>query len=83
MSGVMHGDGIDIEPQVALCDVCRHRHACYVGGRALEADVGRTSWEIHVCLGCLMRAGPLDAVDAGNGCRVESAGRVETSPAGA
>jgi hypothetical protein len=78
---VMLRDGIDVEPQVATCDVCHHRHACYVGGRAPGTDAGPSSWEIHACLGCLMRAGPWGALEAGNACRVASAGVLDASPA--
>ena len=56
MAGVMQRDGIDAEPQLATCDVCRHRHACYIGGRALGTDAGPALWETHACLGC--RCGP-------------------------
>ena len=45
----------DLEPPPATCDVCRHTHACYVGGAPSGA-----AWERHVCHGCLIRAGASD-----------------------
>ena len=83
MAGAMQRDGIDVEPQPATCDVCRHRHACFVGGYADGTDAGSTSWETHVCLGCLMRAAPMDGLDACDKCPVGSADPVEASAPGA
>ena len=71
MAAVMRRDGIDAEPPLATCDVCAHRHACYVGGHDLATDGGAVSWETHVCLGCLMRAGPIDDIEACGGCAIE------------
>ncbi len=49
------------EPPPAACDLCNHRHLCYVGGRAVvEPASGAIGWERHVCLGCLMRASRTD-----------------------
>ncbi len=45
------------DPAIASCDVCSHRHACYVGGQPAVDPAGSLRWERHVCLGCLMRAG--------------------------
>jgi hypothetical protein len=54
---------IDREPAIATCDVCGHEHACYVGGAPLRADHDVTRWQVHACLGCLMRARTPHAVD--------------------
>lgn len=44
------------EPRLARCEVCGHRHACYVAERPVPAG-GDFSWSLyHFCLGCLMRA---------------------------
>jgi hypothetical protein len=45
------------EPRPARCEVCGHRHACYVAERPEPGGHGGPSWSpYHVCLGCLMRA---------------------------
>lgn len=49
------------DPTVANCDVCRHQHACYVGGRPdVDEATGAITWERHICLGCVMRAAEPD-----------------------
>jgi len=53
------------EPRLASCDVCGHRHACYVAERPAPDGVGSSGWSsFHVCLGCLMRAADPAARDA-------------------
>ncbi len=45
------------EPRLGRCDVCGHRHACYVVDRPGQDVIDQTpSKPSHVCLGCLMRA---------------------------
>ena len=45
------------QPAVARCELCSHRHACYVAERPVPGAYGTPSWSpYHVCLGCLMRA---------------------------
>jgi hypothetical protein len=53
------------EPRLASCDVCGHRHACYVAERPDPNQAGSSAWSsFHVCLGCLMRAADPTARDA-------------------
>lgn len=45
------------EPRLARCEICGHRHACYVAERPAPAGDRDAGWAAyHVCLGCLMRA---------------------------
>jgi hypothetical protein len=40
------------EPRLASCDVCGHRHACYVAERPDPNQAGSSAWSsFHVCLG--------------------------------
>jgi hypothetical protein len=44
-------------PQLARCEICGHRHACYVVDRPGQSGPPEPRWDPYfVCLGCLMRA---------------------------
>ena len=61
--------GCDARPVHDTCDICRHPHACYLGGRPIpDPTTGATRWERHVCLGCLMRAGTPGALERCGDC---------------
>ena len=53
------------EPRIAHCDVCGHRHACYVADRPGSGGVDvPPGSSYYACLGCLMRtADPAARVD--------------------
>lgn len=45
------------QPRVALCQLCRHQHACYATDRPGPAGSAGPVWlPYFACLGCLMRA---------------------------
>ena len=44
-------------PPIAQCEICGHRHACYVADRPGPFGPDGASWlSSFACLGCLMRA---------------------------
>jgi len=45
------------QPRPARCEICGHRHACYVADRPGPMGPDGHSWlPSFACLGCLMRA---------------------------
>ncbi len=56
MEAMAKSGGVDRYPSRAVCDVCHHPHACYVGGGPRPGIAGPLGWELHVCLGCLAGA---------------------------
>lgn len=62
------------EPRLARCEVCGHRHACYVTDWPGSGDVERPSWSSqYACLGCLMQAAdPMDRVAGAGRSRIST-----------
>ena len=72
MDAMTDADRMDRYPVHDTCDVCGHPHACYVGGRPRQEAFGEVRWELHICLGCLMRAGIPDGFASCADCSIGS-----------